>query len=160
MVKLNLSIKAVLTNVTDLQPADDEGFDYHFKIKCNSCQEVTDNLVTVCRQESSSISGSRGEANLVMRCKFCKREGSLSFEGITQPYPIEKSGQFAPIVTVECRGLEPVDFEPMDGWKVKGAESNTVFDEVDLSDDMWADYDEKAGDEVSVAEFECKFTKA
>ena len=34
-------------------------------------------------------------------------------------------------------------FEPREGWKAKGAESNTVFEEIDLTDGEWVDYDEK-----------------
>ncbi|KAJ1960455.1 hypothetical protein H4R35_007541, partial [Dimargaris xerosporica] len=75
MGKIALAMKAELVNVTGLQPAD-TSYDFHFKIKCTSCQEVSDNFVTINREDTSPISGSRGEAHLVMRCKFCKREGS------------------------------------------------------------------------------------
>lgn len=37
-------------------------------------------------------------------------------------------------------------------WQVKGAESGTAFTEVDLSDGEWYDYDDKAGEEVSIKE--------
>ncbi|KAJ1987230.1 hypothetical protein H4R33_002954 [Dimargaris cristalligena] len=130
MVKLQLSLKADLVNVTDLQP-EDEHFDYHFKIKCNSCHEVSDNFITINRIETTPMSGSRGEANLVMKCKFCKREGSAGFESSSlKPYTAESSGQFAPIAVLECRGIEPVEFAPM------------------------------AGNEVSVMDIESKITKA
>ena len=58
-------------------------------------------------------------------------------------YDIENSDKFATITTIECRGLELVGFEPREGWKAKGAESGTVFEDVDLTDGDWADYDEK-----------------
>lgn len=37
-------------------------------------------------------------------------------------------------------------------WEVKGAESNTPFSAIDLSDGEWYDYDEKSGEEVSIKE--------
>lgn len=39
---------------------------------------------------------------------LCKRESSAKFEAAhpVQPYTAESSGQFAPLVTVDCRGLE------------------------------------------------------
>lgn len=37
-------------------------------------------------------------------------------------------------------------------WEAKGAESPTQFKEIDLSDGEWYDYDEKAGEEVSIKE--------
>lgn len=46
-------------------------------------------------------------------------------------------------MTIECRGLELVDFAPREGWKAKGAESGTVFEDIDLTDGDYADYDEK-----------------
>ncbi|KAJ1657036.1 hypothetical protein IWQ61_003489 [Dispira simplex] len=159
MVKLQLSIKADLINVTDLAPLDPD-YDFHFKIKCNSCQEVSNNWISMNQLDTSPISGSRGEANLVMRCKFCKREGSASFErGTLRAYQVEQSGRFAPLIQMECRGLEPVECQLTDGWKVVGADSNIKFDEVDLSEGVWADYDEKAGKEVSVMDVEFQITK-
>lgn len=39
---------------------------------------------------------------------FCKRESSAKFEAASfaQPYTAESNGQWAPLVTVDCRGLE------------------------------------------------------
>ncbi|ORY01020.1 DUF866-domain-containing protein [Basidiobolus meristosporus CBS 931.73] len=161
MVKINLLFKAELVNVTDLRPESDD-YDWHFKIKCNSCHEVDQNWITLNFTETSDVSGSRGEAHLVMRCKFCKRESSASFDESqkVRPYTIDDSGSFARLVTLDCRGLEPVEFEPRDGWVCKGAESNTPFQEIDLTDQEWADYDDKANDEVSIMEIEAKFEKA
>lgn len=78
------------------------------------------------------MSGSRGTANLVMRCKNCKREssarkfllctfmmdvdqtGSLEFESSfpIQAYSAEQNGKFQKIAVFDCRGLELVDFAP------------------------------------------------
>ncbi|OZJ06913.1 hypothetical protein BZG36_00082 [Bifiguratus adelaidae] len=141
MVKLALEFKADLENVTDLRPADDNA-DWYFK-------------------DTSDISGSRGSANLVMRCKFCKRESSAQFEVTpTKPYTAEDSGQFAKMIVIECRGLEPVDFKPEGAWAARGAETNTQFQDIDLTEDDWADYDEKAELPVGITEIESRFTKA
>lgn len=67
----------------------------------------------------------------------------IDFASKPVAYEIENNDKFVTIVTIECRGLETVDFEPRMGWKAKGAESGTVFDEVDLSDGEWVEYDEK-----------------
>ena len=84
--------------------------------------------------------GSRGSANLVMRCKFCKRESSarkaflyvfrmkgrergrfivihlllyyLEFEPKIGAYSAEKNNDFQKIAQFDCRGLELVDFSP------------------------------------------------
>lgn len=62
------------------------------------------------------------------------------------------------IVVFDCRGVEPVDFKPEEGWQTK-ANSGKVFAEFDLNDGMWADYDDKANESVEINDFEWKFVK-
>lgn len=82
-------------SVTDLRPDDtpENPFWYTFKVQCTSCREIHPNFVNVSRfvrspkkmseslfswltrlsaQEANDMSGSRGEANFVWRCKSCK----------------------------------------------------------------------------------------
>lgn len=59
----------------------------------------------------------------------------------------------------DCRGIEPVDFSPGEGWIAKIAESTTVFDNVDLSEKEWVDYDENIKESVGVYEFQSQFVK-
>ena len=86
-------------SVTDLHPLDtsEEPYFYTFKVECTSCRETHPNWVSISRfvrffsspsyllkipkypptpltnpQESTEISGSKGEANFVWRCKACK----------------------------------------------------------------------------------------
>ncbi|KAJ2385832.1 hypothetical protein GGI05_004574 [Coemansia sp. RSA 2603] len=155
MVKLSLVIKAELSNVTDLRPAEDD-HSWNFKIKCTSCHEVDKNSITIAADTQSKVSGSRGEANLVMRCKNCKREGSVSIISDPVPYTLEDSETKKPVLDMEWRGLEPVEFEPRDGWVAKGADSPTIFD-IDLTDREWYDYDEEASTEVSITEMSFYF---
>jgi hypothetical protein len=60
--------------VTDLRPRDTEDapFFYTFKVQCTSCRETHPNWVTISRFEVNQVSGSKGEANFVWRCKSCK----------------------------------------------------------------------------------------
>lgn len=39
---------------------------------------------------------------------------------------------------------------PQGEWEAKGIESSTPFSGIDLSEGEWYDYDEKAGEEVSI----------
>ena len=45
-------------------------------------------------------------------------------------------------------------------WEAKGAESSTPFTAIDLSEGEWYDYDEKAGDEVSIKELKWEIVRA
>lgn len=163
MVKLCLEIKAELENVTDLAPASGNTFEYFFQVKCNSCHEVHPKFIGVNRQDEREVSGGKNAtANFVWRCGSCKRESSAKFDekSPTIPYSADANGQFAPILTIECRGLEFVGFDPRGIWKCAGLESGTVFPEVDLSEGEWVDYDEKAELPVGVSAIESRWRRA
>ncbi|KAI8388002.1 uncharacterized protein BYT42DRAFT_597211 [Radiomyces spectabilis] len=158
-MKLGLYIKADLENVTDLTPVDN--YEWHFKVECGSCHEVDQSWISFNRQDSYDMSGSRGTANLVMRCKFCKRESTAQFEpnAKIQSYQIEQNGKFQKLATFDCRGLELVDFSPRDPWRAKGAESGTPFEDIDLCEGEWAEYDEKSNEPVGISNIEVQFKK-
>lgn len=69
-----LVLKATLEGITDLSPKDSEQspFEYTFEIECTSCREKHDKEITINRFELHEMSGSRGEANFVFKCKNCK----------------------------------------------------------------------------------------
>ncbi|KAI1927505.1 hypothetical protein LOZ53_006072 [Ophidiomyces ophidiicola] len=145
-----LTVSAILTGVTGLEPTDSEDAPYHytFKVLCTSCREEHPKMVSFHRWEKHTLSGSRGEANFVWKCGFCNRENSASFT--TAPTAYTESQTQQSIVHIDCRGLELTDFQPDGEWQAKGAESNTKFANIDLQDGEWYDYDEKAGEEVSI----------
>lgn len=66
---------------------------------------------------------------------------------------------FVPIVAFECRGLEPIGFQPEDEFLVQ-SNSGQKFDSVDLSEREWCDFDEKANETVGIYSFESKFELA
>ncbi|KAF8710463.1 hypothetical protein RHS03_02201, partial [Rhizoctonia solani] len=155
MVRLLLQFKAELENVTDLKPAD-ENFNWFF-------EAMHPKYVSMTRTEEMAVSGGKGStANFVWRCGLCKRESSAKFEvaNPVQPYTAESSGQFAPLVTVDCRGLEFINFDPRGVWTCKGAESGTIFPEVPLDEREWTDYDEKKACPVGIMEIESKWVRA
>ncbi|KAG5727876.1 UPF0587 protein [Termitomyces sp. T112] len=159
MVFLKLSIQAELENVSELKPAS-EGFEYFFKVKCNSCHEVHPEFVSMNRQEEREVTGGKGStANFVWRCGMCKRESSAKFDSTPiQPYSSE-NGQLAPLLVIECRGLEFIGFDPRGIWECKGS-SGAVFADVDLGEGDWNDYDEKAALPVGITEFKSEWSRA
>merc|ERR1712071_551031 len=75
------------------------------------------------------------------------------------PYNEPDEGKFKTVVKFDCRGMEPCDFSPRNGWVVEGFESGTKFPDVDLTEKEWADYDEKAATTVGIYELEHKFIR-
>jgi hypothetical protein len=59
------------------------------------------------------MSGKNTTANFVWKCSNCKREHWATFDkAAPTPYSAENNGNFAPLVVIECRGLEFTHFDP------------------------------------------------
>ncbi|KAK0512262.1 hypothetical protein JMJ35_005390 [Cladonia borealis] len=159
---LALALTADLTGVTELIPLDtsEEPFFYNFKVQCTSCREVHPNWVSVSRYESNEVSGSKGEANFVWRCKSCKRESTATIKNPPRAYSQSSPPQRRNIIEFDCRGLEFTQFKPDGEWIAKGLESSTKFTGIDLQEGEWFDYDEKAGDEVSIKDMKWEIIRA
>ena len=170
----------MLLRVTDLRPADTEDapFFYMFKVQCTSCREVHPNYVTVNRFEMNEQSGSKGEANFVWKCKNCKvvlpysslliphclhmrqREHSANIKAAPASYPQSDPPKKINILEFDCRGLEFVEFKAEGEFLATGIESGTKFSGIELPDGEWYDYDEKAGEEVSITNVEWEIRRA
>jgi len=69
----------------------------------------------------------------------------------------DDSGSWAPILAMECRGLEPYAFHPMGNDFIVTSEGGVRFeDDVDLSEGDWAEYDDENDAAVSLNEIEFK----
>eukprot|EP00033_Pygsuia_biforma_P001789 GCRY01002000.1.p2 GENE.GCRY01002000.1~~GCRY01002000.1.p2 ORF type:complete len:158 (-),score=33.85 GCRY01002000.1:28-501(-) len=156
MVKIAIVWKPELENLESIGP-EGEDFRFYLDVRCNHCGEVRSD-VFIDESEKHPLMSGRGEANLVMKCKLCQRAHYMDIiKGSVKPYTSESSGM-EPLVVFECRGMEPVAWYPRNGFVAHAAESSTVFDDVDLSDE-WAEYDEAKDQSVSVMDVPYEFTK-
>lgn len=163
MVKLALLLKATLSGVTSLSPqVDGEEYYYSFQVRCSSCREIHPNHVSVSKHESSELSGSRGDANFVWKCKNCGRESSANLDETVKPYMADDSGKKIAIITFETRGCEFIGFRADGEWKCVGNQGRkaTVFESLDLGEGEWYDYDDSASAEVSITEVEWSVGRA
>eukprot|EP00092_Neocalanus_flemingeri_P069413 GFUD01085058.1.p1 GENE.GFUD01085058.1~~GFUD01085058.1.p1 ORF type:complete len:174 (+),score=41.90 GFUD01085058.1:49-570(+) len=169
MVKIGLQFKAFIENVTGLV-AEGEDFRWYLKLKCANCGEIPDHWQYIDQEEKQPLKGGRGEASAVIKCKLCSRENSIDILADTvASYDMADNNQYKTIVVFDCRGIEPVDFSPRNGWKVLGWKENdddddepgrvsgTEFTDVDLTEMEWADYDERSGESTVISEVEVKF---
>ncbi|XP_036899134.1 CXXC motif containing zinc binding protein isoform X2 [Sturnira hondurensis] len=93
---------------------------------------------------------------LKMKCGNC---GEISEKWQYIRLMAEDNEKFKTIVEFECRGLEPVDFQPQAGFAAEGVESGTVFSDINLQEKDWTDYDEKARESVGIYEVAHQFVK-
>ncbi|KAK7419173.1 hypothetical protein QQX98_003513 [Neonectria punicea] len=137
---LTLVLSAELTGVTNLRPDDtqDNPFWYMFKVQCTSCRETHANYVGVNRFRASSASIIAAPA---------------AYEQ-AEPPKAQK------IIEFDCRGLEFVEFKAEGEWLAEGPDSGTKFTGIELVDGEWYDYDEKAGDEVSIKEIKWEIRRS
>lgn len=157
MPKYQIEWKAELSNVTDLRPLN-EDFEWSFKVMCTKCHEVSEKPVTFKSTDQIEIPNSRGVSNFVMKCKWCNSLGTMDIEEKTlQPYLAESVG-FQPLVVIEGRGWEPVEWLPLGKFGCSGQNSSTIFGDIPLDDD-WCDYDEKAGESVEIMNLKSQISK-
>ncbi|MGH0190053.1 UNVERIFIED_CONTAM: hypothetical protein FKN15_041969, partial [Acipenser sinensis] len=110
--KIGLQFKAMLENITNVRPSG-EDFRWFLKLKCGNYGEVSDKWQYITLMDSVPLKGGRGSASMVQKCKLCSRENSIDIlKDTMKPYHAEDSERFKTIVQFECRGLEPVDFQP------------------------------------------------
>ena len=87
--------------------------------------------------------------------------GGVAEVGIPRDVAADDSGEFVPILAMDCRGIEPYAFHPMGEELIVTSEGGAVFrSDLTLDEGDWADYDEENDISVSISEFESKFVSA
>lgn len=95
-----------------------------------------------------------------MKCKFCGSQGSVDLDiSKQQSYSNEDVPAFKPMIHLECRGWEPLQFVLGDGWKAKALASNYVVDGFSLEDNEWVDYDDASAQPMEVFGVETKIDR-
>lgn len=153
-------MKAQFENVEAVYTPQPE-FRYFLKIRCSGCNEESDKWHDVSLSETVALKTGRGNANFAFKCKLCGKDNQMDvLEKSVRKYVKNHEGSFVTIVEFDCRGMEPFAFSPREGWVVEASEGGQKFEEVDLTDGEWVDYDEKLKETVRVFELEFKFIKS
>jgi Eukaryotic protein of unknown function (DUF866) len=108
--------------------------------------------------------GVADEDDLTNKTKKKKKNTGISAElqraiDLIRDIKSDDSGQFVPMLALDCHGLEPYAFHPMgeEGeFTVISKAIGKKYTTVDLSDGDWTDYDLSTGS-ISVTKFESKF---
>lgn len=72
-------------------------------------------------------------------------------------YTVDDSNSFKNMVVFDCRGVSIIDFSPRNGFTCQGLESSTVFEDINLEEKEWVDYDDKLNQPVGIYEVQHKF---
>lgn len=163
MVHYTLQITAHMENVKTLEPMggfDDPNFLFYFKLKCDNCLEVNPKEVCISLDELVPIPNSRDHATLFEKCKTCEEEGYIKIvPGEGRPLTGEDSEEerYAPLMCFDCHGWVPLEFSFLGPqWRVESV-SGTVYENVDLSQGEWAEFDEKGNCPVAIANLRSRF---
>ncbi|KAH7574313.1 hypothetical protein JRO89_XS03G0281200 [Xanthoceras sorbifolium] len=128
-------------------------------VKCGRCGELSQKETCVSLSETLPLSQGKGTTNLIQKCKFCGREGTVTMiQGRGKPLTQEasESGKYCPVMLFDCRGFEPEGFIFGGGWKVESI-AGTKYEGVDLSGEEFAEYDEKGECPVMISNLRSKF---
>lgn len=80
-------------------------------------------------------------------------------EYLLASYTDADSGKFKTIISFDCRGIEPIEFDPRSGYIVKSIENGRKFEDVEIEDGDWTEYDDKNKNSVAISEFKSQFVK-
>ncbi|QDZ20649.1 DUF866 domain-containing protein [Chloropicon primus] len=158
MVVYLLKVRCELENVTTFKPP--KGMCYCLDLQQSDGDEVREKVV-VDPGELVPMKGGRGEANLTLTFGS-KKEASVSFldglkgEAAARPYMEEDNGQFVTFAAFECRNCVPTKWHQLSELSCESTEGKK-FDEVDLSEDDWCDYDDENDLSVSISNLESTF---
>nr|CAD7202666.1 unnamed protein product [Timema douglasi] len=122
--------------------------------KCTACQDVPEIWHDVSAATTITGPSGRADANYVSTCKFCR---TVIVETNSE-YTKDDSENFKTIIVFDCRGLEPVDVQFKDGWSIV-SESNKTFENCNIKDGDWVEFDEKLKLPVTLYDMKAKFVK-
>ncbi len=79
----------------------------------------------------------------------------IDLKGVTGNYTEDQSGSWVSVLGLECRNIVPLRWKPSGDFIAESAGGH-YFDNVDLSDGDWAEYDEENDLSVSIMNVEAK----
>eukprot|EP00771_Trimastix_marina_P000699 gnl/Trimastix_PCT/1722.p2 GENE.gnl/Trimastix_PCT/1722~~gnl/Trimastix_PCT/1722.p2 ORF type:complete len:153 (-),score=34.15 gnl/Trimastix_PCT/1722:60-518(-) len=150
MGRQNLEIKADFEGIQTLECSQD--FQWQLHIRCTHCGEEAPNPVFLSQDEVVGVPGSRGSAHLVYRCKLCRRESNMNILSEEKVY--SHPGDFQRMGVIEGRGLEITRWAVASGFTATAEGAH--FEEVDLSEGDWADFNDEANEPVGIYNVETR----
>ncbi|AAS54253.2 AGL238Wp [Eremothecium gossypii ATCC 10895] len=176
--RLSDNIKAIYPKDSEESPAE-----YTFQVVCTNCREPHPAPIRVNRFEKHAKNVARSEASFVMSCKFCGKECSIILERTEEQLYNEADESCSEALAraamqrkklglrnvntgsavwlkMDCRGLEVTAYETADTvFVVELSSGSTMECTFEDGEREWFDYDDNAGEEVSIEEVSFQIIK-
>jgi hypothetical protein len=153
-----LRIKADLENIETMSPLANN----LWKLDIVSPDGVDQRLgITVSNSDVEKLEGSKGEANFIMKWKGSNSQSYIKIVDLKKTdsnYSSNDSGNWKLIIGFECRGLEPTKWIPGIDFNILTS-SGKIFENVDLTEKDWAEYDEENDLSITVTNLEYEIVK-
>lgn len=159
MPTYKVSIKCDLENVKMLTPIPNNL--WTFNIASVGGADRRDGI-TVSEGDAMELEGSKGSAHFVMKWNKGEQQSYIKvvpLKKVTGTYNESDNGKWVPILGLECRGIDVVDYVPGIDFDVETT-GGTKFQSIDLTEKEWSEYDEENDLSLSIMNFETKIEKA
>ena len=157
MPKFALKIKCELENVASFRW--EQNNQWCFTVTNADTSESCE--AYLCKDDELELAGSRGTAHFIKKWPGEQSQSYLKIidvkkvTGATE-YTAENNGEEVVILAVEARGLVPTEWTCKNDFTVTTT-GGTTFEEVDVEDGIWADYDAENDCPVSIQELSGRF---
>ena len=152
----DLFFKARLDSVNEILISED--FRWYFLISCTNCGEENDREIYLNSKDLCEISGSRGTFNFAMKCKVCAKVITISILP-RSVFPYHDSENFQKIAQFDVRGAKITHWRAPSGFNVVCG-SGFVFEDINIEEADWVEYDNQGQTLVGVYEIETKVENA
>ena len=127
-----------------------EDMRWYFKIACSNCGEENDREIYLHANEEFEHEGTRGTFNFAMKCKLCSKNMKMNLlNKLIVKY--KNSESFQKIAQVDARGAKVLAWRATRGINAV-CESGTIFEDINIEEADWVEYDEQAARLVGIYE--------
>lgn len=136
-----------------------DDYPWHLQLICGNCGEKPNKPIVIMKNDT--VEGIRGASvQLRMTCKLCKRLNDVKIISDAFRYTKDDVPNWSPLLTLECRGIEPTGLTLADDTALDIAgEDGFKFEDAFIEDGEFFGWDDKHNVEASITEFRIRAIK-
>lgn len=153
MAIYDLILRVVSENIKELFV--DSDYVWGFSIKCSQCHTDQPNEIYFTSNDQEEMTKGHGTANIVLKCKDCKKIMSISINNKNNKKPFiidcENGNDEGLFCSFECRGCSLEKWVPKNEFIIEALETGTIFKDIDITD-LVCEFDEKNSNMVQITD--------